>query len=793
LGAFDALKCISSTMFSHPFQRFIGYVILCMALFTYTACLSVKKYTPGKPFAFQTNVIVEGDFSKNTRDEIKQELTQELDDSLDVKMRKKFLFNKTLVKPSSFDSTSIAKTIIGMENYLHLVGYYRDSIHYDTTMEVKEDQYRVTTNFHVWPGQLFRLDSISYDLSQIGPPAMPPDSVHRLSTRSINETVLKKGDAFSVRNISVELTRLSAYYRDNGFLRVTPDLFVVNWDTLGREMLEASTNPFQQLMLVQQRMVNPTADIQITLKQPADSAKLVRYYIGRVKIFPDYYTRNLGNQSTLTEERAGQYTFFSYTDKFAPKKLMPFLSLIPGDLYQETNYQKTLSRLSSISAWKQVVIDPIPRKNDDSVDFEVKMTPAKKMRANLAVDISYQQGSFVSSGGNLLGVGTSLTFINRNLARGVNESNTVVRYGIEVSPRFDSIQSTQFVVGYVIAFPRLLPRFIHLPGNAEDNARSLLSANFATEYRLNYYRIQTLNFYWGVQFALKKIKFNIRLPNIEYNRLDRLEGLNELIKQNASYKYIFNDGLITSAIVNTTILLDKNKTARTLKLGVEASGLMTGLFHGVFPDAKLYRFIKTEAEFVKVKHIRRSALAWRAFAGAGFAMPFADRNGKPDSLNFYMPFFRQYYAGGAGHMRGWTVRKLGPGSTIKSFDNDVAPDRYGDMALELNFEYRFYMTTVLGYTLEGALFTDIGNIWFIRKNNDFINGEFNLSRLGTDIAVGAGTGLRADLGFIKLRIDYSYKVKNPSPDPSEAYTQNKWFANWGPFNGQVNLGIGYPF
>src|SRR3982751_3100684 len=101
--------------------RHIGYVFICIAIFTCSSCLSVKQYTPGKPFVFQTKVSVEGDFSTSLRDEIKLQLTEEIDDSLDVKMRTKFLFKKTLVKPAAFDSNSIGKTIIGMKNYLHLV------------------------------------------------------------------------------------------------------------------------------------------------------------------------------------------------------------------------------------------------------------------------------------------------------------------------------------------------------------------------------------------------------------------------------------------------------------------------------------------------------------------------------------------------------------------------------------------------------------------------------------------------------------------------------------------------
>ena len=197
-----------------------------------------------------------------------------------------------------------------------------------------------------------------------------------------------------------------------------------------------------------------------------------------------------------------------------------------------------------------------------------------------------------------------------------------------------------------------------------------------------------------------------------------------------------------------------------------------------------------DAEFVqtfKIPHSKNS-FAWRFFAGAGYELPSStNRNNK------YLPFFRQYYDGGANSMRAWAVRRLGPGSALKSFNQDIAPDRFGDMRLELNAEYRFYLTQFFGFPLESALYTDIGNVWFIRSNPDFIGGEFKFNKLWKDIAIGTGTGLRIDFGFLKLRLDYAYKVKNPTPDINEAETQNKWFHNWKPFNGQFQLGIGYPF
>ncbi|MFL5789535.1 MAG: BamA/TamA family outer membrane protein, partial [Flavisolibacter sp.] len=179
-------------------------------------------------------------------------------------------------------------------------------------------------------------------------------------------------------------------------------------------------------------------------------------------------------------------------------------------------------------------------------------------------------------------------------------------------------------------------------------------------------------------------------------------------------------------------------------------------------------------------------IAWRVFGGIGYELPSSHNKN-----NLYLPFFREYYGGGPNSMRAWPLRKLGPGSTILSYASNQVPDRFGDIRLESNLEYRYYMTRLFGFNVEGALFIDMGNIWFLRANPDFIDGEFRPGKLWKDIAIGTGTGVRIDFGFLKGRLDYAYKVKNPSPENIEE--QNKWFYRWKLTSGQLQLGIDYPF
>ena len=215
-------------------------------------------------------------------------------------------------------------------------------------------------------------------------------------------------------------------------------------------------------------------------------------------------------------------------------------------------------------------------------------------------------------------------------------------------------------------------------------------------------------------------------------------------------------------------------------------GLLRNAFGSTF-----YRFVKLDVEHKQThKLFARNAFAWRLFSGFGFGWPFSSQ----DLSNRFLPFFRQYYAGGPNSMRAWSIRKIGPGSSIKSFADNENPDRFGDIRFEGNAEYRQHLFNYGTIAVQTALYTDVGNVWFLRNNPDFPDGEFpdSFSKLWKDIAIGVGTGLRVDLStFLKIRLDYAYKLKDPTPETLSA--QNKWAHGWQLFNGQLQLGIDYPF
>ena len=206
-------------------------------------------------------------------------------------------------------------------------------------------------------------------------------------------------------------------------------------------------------------------------------------------------------------------------------------------------------------------------------------------------------------------------------------------------------------------------------------------------------------------------------------------------------------------------------------------------------EGQLRRFVKVEGEWKHFINYPRSSWAFRTYGGYGYVY------GKTGSLpEFNLPFFKAFFAGGPYSMRAWRVRRLGPGSA-KIYDTlkGGPTDRFGNIQLEGNVEFRFNLATIAGIKVKSALFVDIGNIWSKEFDNTtgtkIEEADFQLDRLYTDIAIGAGTSLRFDFDFFLIRLDWAYKFK----DPLYYDINGGWFYNFDIWKGQFQLGVGYPF
>ncbi len=170
------------------------------------------------------------------------------------------------------------------------------------------------------------------------------------------------------------------------------------------------------------------------------------------------------------------------------------------------------------------------------------------------------------------------------------------------------------------------------------------------------------------------------------------------------------------------------------------------------------------------------ALAARLYGGVGYAY------GNSTSI----PFDRLFYSGGSNSMRGWTPRTLGPGAVLVD-TSDPYPSQLGDMKLEANLEFRFPMWD----NVHGATFLDVGNIWYLRDSDDvtdplaIFHGDTFFKQLG----VNTGFGLRLDIQFAILRLDWGIQLHNPNKVEGERWVIKDFSFS----NTALNFGVGYPF
>lgn len=792
--------------------KFLRSISVTLFLFSFAACTVVKNPPPSKPFIFQTNVHVQGDVTEARKKELQLGLLDQLHDSVKVRSVAKFIgwdkapagfiprfFYNVIKVPTVFDSLNAEKTREFMNAYLNAQGYFRDSIGYTVKIDTVNDgkELRTNLNFYAYPRIATLLDSIAYRLNSdtVGlsiKEKQSLDTLQKLTSGNLATPLIKKGGPFSQYAVASERDRLANLYRNNGYLKFSEEEMLVLWDTVGIELLRPTLDPIEQARLLQlqtERRTHPEADVEFRLRENPDSTRTVRYYVGNVTVYPEYSVDTL--RRYRFSDTVQRYVVKQNVPLFKKKIFPNYIFLNKGDLYRANNVAQTQSKLN-LPAWRTVNINPKPRTGQDTVDFDIVLIPARKYAFNTSAEVSYNNRSNVTiAQGNLIGVAATTGVQNRNFRHGAAQSSLNGRFGLEFNASIrDLIQTVQWNVGYNVQIPRLLPPFMRrLSRHKENNNSTVFSLNVGRTNRLNYFALTTLNASWGYQYNWNNKLITFRFPNIEYNYLQRRDSLDTLISKNKSYKYIFNTGVIVSFPFSFSRARTVGKVSSVLLVNAELAG-MPGFLRNAFAT-NLYRFGRADFELRKIYKLNRDAFAWRAFAGLGYGWRFTSN----DSANRFLPFFRQYYAGGPNSMRAWSIRRLGPGSALRSFGRTEAPDRFGDARLEVNLEYRKFLTDYHGIGINTALYTDIGNVWFLRDNPDFPGGAIpnSLGKLWKDLAIGLGTGLRVDFGFFKFRFDYAYKVKNPTPDINKASSQNKWFYGWQLLNGQLQLGIDYPF
>ena len=790
-----------------------------------SSCTTVRKYQKNKPFLFKTNVELKGGrFTTDERNAAKQRLYDQVDDSARVFIKDKLFIFHTATPSAAYDTAYSFRSARNMIGSMHHLGYYqaKDSVKIDTvigtffsTYSLKfEKQQRVSVKYIIEAGTPTLIDTIIYKLKK-------PD-LQLLAENSKSQSFILKSTPVTKANILGEIGRLVILYRNNGYYKFSPDDLKMRGDTTILSLTNISDDPFENIRLLaeaNEKRNKPSIKLDMILNPLADSIRLQKFYINNVYIYPDYSTSDTINDLSYIQDTSKKngYIIRYHKKIFRNSFLERNMDFKKGDLYRQENYAKTVSNLSKTGVWQNVNIQTIERKDSSGkLDMILQMIPSKKFGFEANVEASYSINSntaTVAGGGNLLGLSTNLSLQNRNIHKEGIKMTHAIRYGVELNLNTQRssrvINSNELSYTNTISYPRLLGAINLLPKAWFNNGKPIsrqtfISINPAYTKRIDLFNLFSTGIAFGNQWNNKVNRKNvIKFPNIEYSYLfNQSDSFKTILKDNPYLRYSYNTALIigSSYGYSSTYINPKHTNRQhSFNGNIEESGLLWGRL-GIFKK-ELRQFIKVDGEYTYAITNHKSARVLRAFVGVGIPL----ENNDTASL----PFFKQYYSGGANSMRGWPIRSIGPGAKPLGSNRTLTNDRTGDIRFEVNAEYRHDLFQIIpnSLTLKWALFTDIGNVWNFRNTRpgggaDSLQFSFNnfYKQLGVDV----GTGFRFDFNYVVLRFDLGFRFKKPDIAKNDGWqipdiTFNNLlkggedYKKWRYENFNFTIGLSYPF
>ncbi len=606
--------------------------------------------------------------------------------------------------------------------------------------------------------------------------------------------LIAAGQNYDADRLQNERQRLTRHLKNEGYFHFSRDhVFFKVHDTLQTKQVD-----------IELLISNPRRP-QTGSVNDLESVKHNRYRISSISIYPEY-------SRLLPDQHFADTTFFRLSNgdnnptyaflhngpmAIRPRTIANNILLEQDKYFSLGQLELTHAYLAGLRNFRFVNIqfseaEPSADylKTDGLLDMRIELTRAPTNAFTI-------EAEGLNSSGNL-GVASSLLFQNRNLFRGAEILNIRLKGALEMSGEsnaqevFQRLPFNTVEMGAEVSvdIPKLLfpLRMDRVSRTARPQSTVLAGINY--RQRPDYTRY-ILNLSYGVQWSQDSRKRH-QLTPLEISSIkilndsilqSRIPDANPLIL--SRYKDHLIGGLKYSYVYSTQ-QLDSRNNFIYFRGNLETAGNMMFLAanqfntrvgedqsHTIF-GIPFAQYVKADADFRYYRVFDEdNSLVFRIMGGAG--IPYGNMD--------VMPFIKSYYGGGANGVRAWSIYNLGPGGYPQS--DELRFDKYGDIKLEANVEYRFPIYRFW----KGALFMDAGNVWFLKENKQFPGGEFKPEHFMREIALGAGAGLRLDFNFFLVRLDAAFPVRNPAEEQG-----NRWIEEWPGF-GQwnFNLGIGYPF
>ena len=771
------------------FQKHISQVLFFGTISFAVSCSNTKYLKEGEMLYTGAEIKIENDsLSKSSKKVLKSELEDNLTpkpNSSFLGLRPKLFFYNIAKEPKKEKGFNYwLKYKIGEKpvllsdvdrefnkdiivNYSENKGYFNAKATYDTVSKNKKAQVIYTLR----PGNQYLINKVKFQNDSI--------SVTEEIVKVSDKTLLKEGNPFDLGVIKSERERIDNQLKQKGFYYFHPDNLIIQADSTVTK--------------------NHKVELNVKLKENTPDLAKQQFTIDKVIVFPNYNIRDVKDGKYNIPMDSDSLAKYAHDDiyvidpelKFKPKIFDRALYFKKGDLYNRADHNLTLNRLINLGVFKFVKNEfVISDSLNHKFDTYYLLTPRQIQSLRL-------EALGRTNSANYAGSELNLNWTHRNLFRGAEQFKASVygAFDVQIGGPKDAKNLFRAGANAQLSIPRIVAPF-RFNSSSAFVPRTNISIGYEFQNRTEYYTLNTFSGSFGYlwkenvrkEHDLKIIDITYVTPANVTPLYDSISAKSQALQRVVQKQLIFGP---TYSYTYTNTMLPKKNTIY-YKGTLDLAGNLTGLFSGAnVKDGKQKSIFGVPfSQYAKMEHDFRfyhklgdkSSFASR-FIG-GIAYPY----GNSDNI----PFSKQFFSGGSNSIRAFRARTLGPGSfDPRTIKQGYYFDQSGDIKLELNAEYRANIYKFLNV----AFFADAGNIWLVNDDIQRPGAKFSNDFL-SEIAVGAGFGLRLDFSILILRLDLAMPFRVPYYEKGDRWTFDKInFGNssWRRDNLILNIAIGYPF
>ncbi len=658
--------------------------------------------------------------------------------------------------PVLFDSSTVDVSIKRMENYMFYHGFFYNNV--TATYKTKKKKTSVIYNVNSGPQFTYREIKMTVD-----------DSILKsIVSKNPKDKLLRRNEPFDIDIIKKERQRIADMVQNDGYFMFSPDFIFLNIDsTIGNHQI----------------------DVDLIVRNDQDSLNHKKYSYVQI----DYEILDFERKKENLKLKRSDFIYDTICDvnyrvlrsSVLPRALTKSIYIKPSDYFNKDQLLKTKNALNNLGVFKFVNVEhePISISPEESGLYtRIKCAPAK--RHAFSSDIELNTNAQSTLGFNLVG-----SYRNNNLFRTAAKFQFNISSGLDFQlikeKRIDKspINSVNLNIEAKINLARIFPTFKKNNCNTytKYKPRTFIALNYNFQKRIGLYNIQTIGTSYGYEWYNDKFRhiitplsFTYVLPSKITDSFQTYLDNNPRVKQSFSQQFIIGQ-IYAFYYNNQNLNVGKYKNFFYFRADAFFAGNIVYAFASLVQkgNEKPYKLGKVSfAQFARFElepryffnFKRGQALSFRSFIGIG--IPYGNSTYRDTAV---MPYIKQFSVGGPNSLRGWGFRRLGPGGYNTHTINPNLLDQTGDLKFEFNAEYRFGIYKIF----KGALFTDIGNIWLIKKDPSKENANFDSKRFIKELAWDVGVGLRMDLNFFVVRFDVGYQLYDPAFPEGNRWTFDK--------------------